>query len=538
MKHILSVAAAGLISFNFSTVTFAGFEQEAFEAGEAGAFSMSAMPEDVLVPAVPAPAPAASAGQPPCDFRGRSFQGSYNSRVGASGVLPIRSGSIALLGGEESLAARFKTLQNARRSIRIQALIFTADESGLAIARILKEKHAQGLDVRVIVDAFSNILTSKMRMDTATQLMYYDLKQHGIEVEGYEVLLLQWMNEISLFDPRQPDKRFHDKMWIIDAEDSSAASAVVGGMNIANEYFRIGPDAGNRWRDQDFFVTGEAVSDMAAVFERNYADQKMIKRMRHGILNTDKAWDFWRKHIIKRYGTYSPKFKLDEAAQAKVEAIMNGAAQFSPELFPAKMRFIQSRPRMKETYILQAYEHLCAAARKELFIVNAYFVPTPRILKALKSAARRGAAVTIITNSPETNDLPQMSYASRYSYKELMAVNDEEGTRNNGGSIRIAEWNGHKFSEGTLHAKFAVADRKYVIGGSYNLDPRSESLNSETVLQFENETLANRLAESVVSGDLPKCEFITKKQAAVFHDPEHRPDMLRLMFWNGLRGEL
>ncbi|MCX5792857.1 MAG: phosphatidylserine/phosphatidylglycerophosphate/cardiolipin synthase family protein [Elusimicrobia bacterium] len=491
--------------------------------------------------AAPAVSPpmAAAAQQPYYDFWGRSFQGSSDPRVGTGGLLPMRSSSIALLNtGAESLAARLATLQNAKRSIRIQALIFSADETGMAVARILKEKHRQGLDVRVIVDAFSNIINSKKQLDLATQFMYYDLKQNGIEVEGYEALFLQWMNELSMHDPKQPDKRFHDKMWIIDAEDPASASAGVGGRHKANENFQLGKDAGHRWRDQDFLVAGEVVADVTAVFERNYAEQKRIKNSRPGILNTDTTWALWRKYIVKTFGTYTPKFELDGELQGRVDAVLNGARSFTPELYPVKMRFLQSRPREKETYILQAYEDLCAAARKELLIVNAYFVPTPRVLEAIKGAARRGAAVTIITNSPATNDLPEMAYASRYSYRELLAVNDEAGARGNGGSIRIAEWNGQKFGEGTLHAKFAVADRKYVIGGSYNLDPRSELLNSETIIEFENEKLAASLADSVTAGDLPKCELMTKEQAAVFHDPQNPPDIFKLLLWNGLRGEL
>ena len=128
-------------------------------------FSLNAVnASDIRMPGtVPAvPLPAGASGQPYAyDFWGRTFQGSPDPKVAASGMLPITNGSIALLdGGEESLAARLQTLKNAKRSIRIQALIFTADETGTAVARILKEKHKQGLDVRVIVDAFSNIMTS------------------------------------------------------------------------------------------------------------------------------------------------------------------------------------------------------------------------------------------------------------------------------------------------------------------------------------------------------------------------------------------
>jgi hypothetical protein len=93
--------------------------------------------------------------------------------------------------GEDSLAARLAMLERARASIRIQALIFKGDEAGVRIAEVLKRKKAEGLDVRVIVDAFSNPWLH-------AQWLMFDLKQHGIEVEGYEALGLQWLNEIPI----------------------------------------------------------------------------------------------------------------------------------------------------------------------------------------------------------------------------------------------------------------------------------------------------------------------------------------------------
>jgi len=94
-----------------------------------------------------------------------------------------------LQNGEDSLAVRLATLKAAQKSIRIQALVFKGDEAGLRIAQILKEKKAAGLDVRVIVDALSNPWMQ-------TQWLFFDLKQHGIEVEGYEAIALQWLNEV------------------------------------------------------------------------------------------------------------------------------------------------------------------------------------------------------------------------------------------------------------------------------------------------------------------------------------------------------
>ena len=173
----------------------------------------------------------------------RSFIGSSYADVGLSGLFPVRTPDecrVAVLhGGEDSFAVRLEALKNAKKSIRIQALVFKGDESGLRIAEILKQKKADGLDVRVIVDAFSNPWLQ-------TQWMYFDLKQHGIEVEGYEAMALQWLNEVPVpnlvphTDPDALDKRYHEKMWIIDGETADAV-AITGGLNIGNEYFRANP---------------------------------------------------------------------------------------------------------------------------------------------------------------------------------------------------------------------------------------------------------------------------------------------------------
>ncbi len=197
-----------------------------------------------------------------------------------------------LHGGEDSFAVRLEALKNARKSIRIQALVFKGDESGLRIAEILKQKKADGLDVRLIVDAFSNPWLQ-------TQWMYFDLKQHGIEVEGYEAMALQWLNEVPVpklvphTDPDALDKRYHEKMWIIDGETADAV-AITGGLNIGNEYFRANPaDPDSTWRDQDVVVRGAIVGDLVTAFDRNFEYFVGVKRSR-GIFNTNLYWDATR----------------------------------------------------------------------------------------------------------------------------------------------------------------------------------------------------------------------------------------------------
>jgi len=231
----------------------------------------------------------------------REFVGSPYEEVGRSGLFGVHRAAtcrIAVLpNGDDSFTARIQALKKADTSVRIQALIFTGDESGLYITELLKEKKAQGLDVRVIVDAMSN-------PGVQTQWMYFDLKQHGVEVEGYETFYLQWLNELPLAwhdaadKTTSPNKRYHEKMWIIDGETDHGV-AVVGGLNDANEYFRIDPqDPSLYWRDQDVIVKGDVVKDMVAAFERNFEYFLKVKESR-GIFNTNIYWEETRKLLDK-----------------------------------------------------------------------------------------------------------------------------------------------------------------------------------------------------------------------------------------------
>ena len=164
---------------------------------------------------------------------------------------------------------------------------------------------------------------------------------------------------------------------------------------------------------------------------------------------------------------------------------------------------------------------------EELLIANAYFVPTPAIRAGLLDAAKRCVAVTLVTNSPETNDLPEISMVGRGHYKDLLSVNESaevSNCPNENAGLQIWEWigtaPGDPVQQGTMHSKFAVADGKIALVGSYNLDPRSEKLNSETALVFEQSDIASELAHVIKHSDLHYSRQVTAEMAAGFESPE------------------
>jgi putative cardiolipin synthase len=464
----------------------------------------------------------------------QEYVGSPLAEVGRQGVFGVHRPAlnrIALLkNGDASFAARVQLLEGAQRSIRIQALIFWGDESGVHIAEILKRKKAEGIDVRVIVDAAANL-------GLQTQWMYFDLKQHGIEVQGYESLYLEWINEVPIpflspaRDPEAPNHRYHEKMWIVDGETDRAA-AVVGGLNIANAYFRVDPsDPDHFWRDQDVIVKGSIVADMVTAFDRNFDHFRKIKESR-GALNTDHYWQATRE-FLEKFGKMTVPYTTRSDLVERVKSM----ARMKPELnyVNARSRFFHNRPRLGETYIQQAYLKLLENAKQEIIICNAYFIPSADFIDAVRNAVNRRVRVIILTNSAETNDLPELTMVGRSYYKTILSINEDAGIKNSGGSVQIWEWYGWRYdqaqqTEGTIHAKYAVFDRRFALVGSYNLDPRSEKLNSETAVVFESDVLSAELAEIFYKNDLAYCRKVSAEDANAYKDPSDALYKLREEF--------
>ena len=222
----------------------------------------------------------------------------------------------------------------------------------------------------IIVDAFSNPWLG-------TRWIYFDLKQHGIEVEGYEAwrcsgsTRCRFRSSAPHYDPQQPDKRFHEKMRIVDGETDDA-----GGHRRPQHRQRIlsanPADPDFTWRDQDVVVRGAIVQDLVAAFDRNFDYFVGVKKSR-GIFNTNLYWDATR-HVLDKTGKVPVQFKTNPDVVAHVAEIE--ARQPALAYSGATCRFFQSRPRFRETYIQQAYVKLIERARSEVLIANAYFVPT------------------------------------------------------------------------------------------------------------------------------------------------------------------
>ena len=237
--------------------------------------------------------------------------------------------------------------------------------------------------------------------------------------------------------------------------------------------------------------------------------------------------------FLDKFGRLSVSYTTRENL---VERVQRMAGQDPGLTFiRARSRFFHNRPRLNESYIQQAYRKLIESAEREIIICNAYFIPSPEFIGTIADAVGRGVRVIILTNSPETNDLPEMTMVGRSYYKKILSINQGAAARKSGGSVRIWEWYGWRYdwqqqTQGTIHAKYAVFDRRYSLVGSYNLDPRSEKLNSETAIVFQSGVLSTDLARIFYENDLAYSRRVTPADAEEFKDPSDAFYKLRKEF--------
>jgi cardiolipin synthase len=120
---------------------------------------------------------------------------------------------------------------------------------------------------------------------------------------------------------------------------------------------------------------------------------------------------------------------------------------------------------------------VAAMARRTLWLTDAYYAGTAPYVEALCAAARDGVDVRLLV--PGDSDLPLVRPFSRAGYRPLLEA-----------GVRVYEWNGSM-----IHAKSAVADRRWARVGSTNLNIASWIGNRELDVIIENEAFAGQMED-------------------------------------------
>ena len=124
----------------------------------------------------------------------------------------------------------------------------------------------------------------------------------------------------------------------------------------------------------------------------------------------------------------------------------------------------------------------------------------------LCTLARRGVRVSVLTNSLASTDVP-IVHAGYARYRPRLLACDVALHELRPGATRFGGARVGLSSGARLHTKAVVVDRKFVLVGSMNLDPRSRLSNSEISVLIESAVLGGQLGTLFEEGTAPDQAF-------------------------------
>ena len=289
-----------------------------------------------------------------------------------SGIQITENNKVKLLkSGTEKFNDLFLTIEQARHHIHMEYFNFRNDSIANLLFEILARKAAEGVEVRLMFDAFGNSSNNK----PLTKKHLKAIRKTGIRIVKFDPIRFPYINHVF--------HRDHRKIVVIDGH-----IGYTGGMNIADYYIEGLPEIGD-WRDMHVRLEGDAVHDL----------QKIFLAM----------WKKETKEVIEGEAYY-PQLQAD--AGGKSVAIVDRWARKSPK-------------QMRRTLAKSIH-----AAQRKVQIINPYFVPTKSIKKEIRKALERKVDVEIMISSK--SDIPFTPEASFYISHKLMKKGAEVYMYDNG----------------------------------------------------------------------------------------------------------
>ncbi|MDE6673479.1 MAG: cardiolipin synthase, partial [Acetatifactor sp.] len=255
--------------------------------------------------------------------------------------------------GNAKFDALIEDMRQAERYIHMEYYIIKNDVVFQRIIEVLKEKAAEGVEVRILFDS--------MGCRTVKNRFWRELNRCGIQTAEFFPALL---GRLQL----RVNYRNHRKIVIIDDK-----VGYVGGFNVGKEYIGLDKNFGH-WRDTHLRIQGGAISGLQLRFilDWNYAAQQNL------------------------------------FAEGKYLGDTHPARQCG-----SKIQIISSGPDNTLKQIRDNYLQLIHKARNKISIQTPYFIPDESMISALMIAIRSGVEVRIMI--PCKPDHPFVYWAT-YSY--------------------------------------------------------------------------------------------------------------------------
>lgn len=362
--------------------------------------------------------------------------------------------------GEAKFADMIEQLKHAEHFIFMEYFIVAKSYMWNTILEILKEKAAQGVEVRMMYDGMCSLALLPYGY-------YKDLEKMGIQ----SIPFSQIRPVLSTYQ----NNRDHRKILIIDGK-----TVFTGGINLADEYInRI--DRFGHWKDTAVMIQGKAVKSFTLLFLKMW--------------HVAKGKDSIPEEEIQKYTVSVWENAQTGDMCTDMESMRNTDMQNTQDKKLHAGGYVipyGDDPYGDERIGKQVYIDILNRARKYVHIMTPYLILDDEMITALRYCAKRGVETVIIM--PHIPDKIYAYLLARTYYKQLLKY-----------GVKIYE-----YTPGFVHAKVFVSDNIRGCVGTINLDFRSLYLHFECgAYMYSNDVLHD--VEQDFKATLKQCQEITKE---------------------------
>ncbi len=417
---------------------------------------------------------------------------------------PGFSGVFALNNPVDAFAARIFMARAAEKTLDVQYYIWRKDLTGTMLLYELFQAAERGVRVRLLLDDLGVV-----DMDDWLAM----LNSHAnIEVRLFNPFPTRRMRMLGFVtDFSRVNRRMHNKSFTVDQ-----SVTISGGRNVGDEYFAATDQV--LFADLDVMVIGPAAAATSEDFDRYWMSQSAYP--------VDQLFE-QKKDALSLKAEVDKILARPDSAQYTQALRQTSFAQrmLAKDLSMdwVKTRLVSDDPAKglgpvdRSGLMIYSLESMMGQSIQKLDLVSSYFVPTKAGVEVFSTMAAHGTKIRILTNALEATDVAAVHSGYAKHRKALLRAGVElyemkrespaasdgiasfgsgRGSGGSGsGSGSGSGWSGSGSggfgsSGSSLHAKTFSVNGKQIYIGSFNFDPRSAELNTESGFVIDSPAMA------------------------------------------------
>jgi len=415
--------------------------------------------------------------------------------------------------------------EHAQKTIDVQYFIFSADNVGLIATDYLIKAAERGVKVRVLVDDIMVEASGNELLKLAAH-ENFSIKIYNPKANIGKNITEKLFNLTTDFHGL--NQRMHNKTFTVDGKVS-----ITGGRNVADEYF--GYDHQFNFRDRDVLLVGGISKNIASSFNQFWHSELSIPV--ENLINTKQKIST-NYNALHQYAcdplNFVPQVREQINDIPKAFAEINKAGQFH---WLEGVEYISDQPGKndKNEFLggsglsTERLISLVNGAKKSVIIQTPYLVTTSLSRDLFKGLVDRGVEIKILTNSLASNDNLEAFSGYQRDRKALLETGVTIYEFKPDAKIRqkimsdVMQNQLQKMPIFGLHAKSMVIDDETTVIGTFNVDPRSANLNTESITIIPSK----KIALSVKKGMLEEMKPENAWQTTLDWNPDSEVSYLK-----------